>query len=99
MTTYLDTIKQKYDIKDYVEPQVTIPNLPTDGIVLIVGTSGSGKSTILRSLGQVQTPEINAGDDVINNFSTPQRGEELLLACGLRSIPTWFRPAKTLSNG
>jgi GNAT superfamily N-acetyltransferase len=97
--SYLDEIKTKYDIKDYVEPQVTVPKLPTDGIVLIVGTSGSGKSTILRSLGQVQTPEINAGDDVINNFSTPQRGEELLLACGLRSIPTWFRPVRTLSNG
>jgi GNAT superfamily N-acetyltransferase len=97
--TYLDQIRARYDIKDYVEPQVTIPKLPTDGIVLIVGTSGSGKSTILRSLGQLQTPVINAGDDVINNFSTPQHGEELLLACGLRSIPTWFRPAKTLSNG
>jgi ABC-type ATPase with predicted acetyltransferase domain len=23
----------------------------------------------------------------------------LLLACGLRSIPTWFRPPATLSNG
>ena len=36
---------------------------------------------------------------VIENFSPPERGEELLLACGLRSIPTWFRQPSTLSNG
>ena len=99
MTNYLDTIKQKYDIKDYVEPQIAIPNLPTNGIVLIVGTSGSGKSTILKSLGEFKTPAIDPAINVIESFSTPQRGEELLLACGLRTIPTWFRPAKTLSNG
>jgi GNAT superfamily N-acetyltransferase len=67
--------------------------------VLIVGTSGSGKSTILRRLANYKTPAIDPGADVIANFSTPERGEELLLACGLRSIPTWFRPACTLSNG
>jgi len=97
--SYLDEIKKKYDIRDYVETPVTIPNLPTDGIVLIVGTSGSGKSTILRGLDEYKTPTIDPGMDVIANFSTPERGEELLLASGLRSIPTWFRPAQTLSNG
>ena len=95
----LEAIKAKYDIKDYVESPVVIPDLPKDGIVLIVGTSGSGKSTILRSLGELRQPKIDNGQDVINNFTTPERGEELLLACGLRSIPTWFRPPNTLSNG
>jgi ABC-type lipoprotein export system ATPase subunit/GNAT superfamily N-acetyltransferase len=97
--SYLDKIKQKYDIKDYVEASVAIPDLPTDGIVLIVGTSGSGKSTILRNLGKLQQPKIEFYNTVIENFSSPERGEELLLACGLRSIPTWFRPPHTLSNG
>jgi ABC-type lipoprotein export system ATPase subunit len=46
---YLETIRKKYDIKDHVETPVTIPDLPTEGIVLIVGTSGSGKSTNLKS--------------------------------------------------
>jgi ABC-type lipoprotein export system ATPase subunit len=97
--TYLDDIKAKYDIKDYVESPVTIPDLPTDGIVLIVGTSGSGKSTILRSLGERTQPKVEFYNSVIENFSTAERGEELLLACGLRSIPTWFRTPSTLSNG
>jgi ABC-type ATPase with predicted acetyltransferase domain len=97
--SYLDTIRAKYDIKDYVESPVVIPNLPKDGIVLVVGTSGSGKSTILKSLGDIKQPVVDNTATVIDNFTTPERGEELLLACGLRSIPTWFRSPVTLSNG
>ena len=97
--SYLEEIKRKYDITDYKEATVAIPELPKDGIVLVVGTSGSGKSTILRSLGEHVQPKIEFYNTVIENFSTPERGEELLLACGLRSIPTWFRSPHTLSNG
>jgi GNAT superfamily N-acetyltransferase len=97
--SYLEQIKKKYDITDHKEQAVVIPDLPADGIVLIVGTSGSGKSTILKSLDRFKTPTIDPDTDVIVNFSTPERGEELLLASGLRSIPAWFRPARTLSNG
>ena len=97
--SYLDEIKKKYDITDYKEARVEIPKLPTDGIVLIVGTSGSGKSTILRSLGELKQPRVDGEAHVIDNFSTPERGEELLLSCGLRTIPAWFRPPATLSNG
>ena len=96
---YLETIKTKYDIKDYKETKVEIPQLPTDGIVLIVGTSGSGKSTILRSLGELKQPCVDDEAYVIDNFSSPERGEELLLSCGLRTIPAWFRTPATLSNG
>jgi ABC-type lipoprotein export system ATPase subunit/GNAT superfamily N-acetyltransferase len=99
MSAYLETIRTKYDIKDYVEPHIVIPKLPEDGIVLIVGTSGSGKSTILRSLGARQTVTMSPCSTVIENFSTAERGEELLLAAGLRSIPAWFRTPSTLSNG
>ena len=97
--SYLANIKARYDIKDYKESPVIIPNLPRDGIVLVVGTSGSGKSTILRSLGDIKQPEVDNTTTVIENFTAPERGEELLLACGLRSIPTWFRSPATLSNG
>jgi ABC-type lipoprotein export system ATPase subunit/GNAT superfamily N-acetyltransferase len=97
--SYLDEIRARYDIKDHVESPVVVPSLPTDGIVLIVGTSGSGKSTILRSLGHNQAITTNPDSTVIENFSTAERGEELLLASGLRSIPAWFRTPGTLSNG
>ena len=97
--SYLEEIKKKYDIADYKESPVAIPTLPADGIVLVVGTSGSGKSTILRSLGELRQPIVDNSRTTIDNFTTPERGEELLLACGLRSIPTWFRAPNTLSNG
>jgi ABC-type lipoprotein export system ATPase subunit len=97
--SYLEEIKARYDIRDHVETPVAIPDLPTDGIVLIVGTSGSGKSTILRSLGVNQAITMSPCSTVIENFSTAERGEELLLAAGLRSIPAWFRLPGTLSNG
>jgi ABC-type lipoprotein export system ATPase subunit/GNAT superfamily N-acetyltransferase len=99
MTTYLDEIRAKYDIKDHVETPVTIPKLPTEGIVLIVGTSGSGKTTILRTVDDPKPVVIDNTKTVIENFSTAERGEELLLACGLRTIPAWFRTPNTLSNG
>jgi ABC-type lipoprotein export system ATPase subunit/GNAT superfamily N-acetyltransferase len=97
--SYLDEIRARYDIKDHVEVPVTIPQLPTDGIVLIVGTSGSGKTTILRTVDDPKPVVIDNTKTVIENFSTPERGEELLLACGLRTIPAWFRVPTTLSNG
>ena len=97
--SYLDEIKARYDIKDYVEPDIVIPNLPTDGIVLIVGTSGSGKTTILKTVDDPKPITIDLSKTVIENFSTAERGEELLLACGLRTIPAWFRTPNTLSNG
>ena len=97
--SYLEEIKKKYDITDHREARVAIPELPTDGIVLIVGTSGSGKSTILNTLGNSSQIQFNPSTTVIENFSTAERGEELLLACGLRTIPAWFRTPNTLSNG
>ena len=97
--SYLDEIKSRYDIKDYVESPVKIPELPTEGIVLIVGNSGSGKTTILKTVDNPKPIDINHNKNVIENFSTPERGVELLLACGLRTIPAWFRTPNTLSNG
>jgi energy-coupling factor transporter ATP-binding protein EcfA2 len=97
--SYLEEIKKKYDVKDHVESKIVVPALPQEGIVLIVGTSGSGKSTILKSLGEYQTPKVRPDLDVIENFTSPELGENLLLATGLRTIPAWFRPASTLSNG
>ena len=97
--SYIEEIRTKYDIKDYTESKVVVPTLPTDGIVLIVGTSGSGKTTILKTVDNPRPIVVDNTKPVIENFSTPERGVELLLACGLRTIPAWFRPPNTLSNG
>ena len=71
--SYLDEIRARYDIRDHVEAPVAIPDLPTEGIVLIVGTSGSGKSTILRSLPNAKSAIHSHKSEVIINCSTPER--------------------------
>lgn len=87
----------KYDLVD-VDESFPIPELPTHGVTLLVGSSGSGKSTIIRKMAPPK--EIIFSDKpLFQEFSSPEKAEELLLACGLRSIPTWRRPYAQLSNG
>lgn len=98
MSEDLNQIKDKYDIKDYIQPDISIPNLSIlKGIVLVVGSSGSGKSTILSSLDYNVLKTTNA--PIIEQFSSVQKGEILLNAFGLRTIPSWFRPLDKVSNG
>lgn len=94
----LENIKEKYDIKEYHASSIPIPNLSVlKGIVLVVGSSGSGKSTILNSL---HHKHLNINDcSIIEQFSSPEKGEELLNAFGLRTIPSWFRKINEVSNG
>lgn len=101
MAITLTDIKDKYDLHDYKEFPITIPDL-TDksGIILLVGSSGSGKSSIINAyFGDNTEPQINHKVSVIENFSSVEKGEKLLLSFGLRTIPAWFRPFNTLSNG
>jgi ABC-type lipoprotein export system ATPase subunit/GNAT superfamily N-acetyltransferase len=95
----LDLLKRDYDIENHVEKPVKIPSRPESGLVLVVGSSGSGKSTIIKNwFGEIEEP-VFSDAPVIENFSSISKGQELLKAVGLRSIPTWFRPFRTLSNG
>ena len=96
----LKTLKVNYNVDEYVEENIQIPLIPENGLVLLVGSSGSGKSTILRNwFPHSQSVLFDNSISVIENFSSIDAGEELLRAFGLRSVPTWFRPFKTLSNG
>ena len=65
---------------------------------MIVGSSGSGKSTILKAWGHNESC-IDDSVNTIELFESAEDGERMLLAFGLRSIPTWFRPLRTLSCG
>jgi len=93
-----EQIKQKYDITEYVQPEIIIPEKPKEGLVLIVGSSGSGKTTIIKSWFNKEEVVFNT-KNLIDNFSSIEKGESCLLACGLRSIPTWFRSYYSLSTG
>lgn len=79
---------------------IKIPQLPNSGIGLIVGASGSGKTTILSHSGAISTcPEWEDGKAICSHFSGSEDAKEKLGAVGLNSIPCWMREYKDLSNG
>lgn len=101
-TTYLDVIKDKYDITtesmDYVVPEhESIHGL--GGITLVVGSSGSGKSTVLNREFMGLPPKMDKSKSIIECFDDPEVAENLLIAFGLRSVPAWFRTISQVSNG
>lgn len=79
-------------------PDFTLPD-NSFGIGLILGASGTGKSTILNALGDPVIPVWDNSKAVVDHFKSFDDARERLGASGLNSIPTWVRPYSTLSNG
>ena len=76
-----------------------LPDLPEDfSLGLIVGPSGGGKTTLLRALGDIETPEWGLGS-VASHFATPQEAIDKFGAVGFNSIPQMCLPYGVLSNG
>lgn len=77
-----------------------VPDLP-DGfrIGLIVGASGTGKSTMLRQFGEAVTPEWDAERSVCAHFDSVEDAIDRLTAVGLASVPAWCKPYAALSTG
>ena len=95
-----NSIVEKYDIKSYKQPEINIPSFEgKKGIILIVGTSGSGKSTILKKCGIDKEIFFDTENNIIDNFSNYENAEKFLLSAGLRSVPTWFKSIDKVSNG
>lgn len=102
MGSDLDQLKDKYDITtESLTPHVVhdcrIDEL--EGLTLVVGSSGSGKSTLLRECFGDTLPEFPTDKPIIECFESIEIAENLLIAFGLRSIPTWFRDINSISNG
>ena len=104
---YTDYIQDHFDLSVADVAEVHIPNnlhisrLGDWNIGVICGASGSGKSTIIRSLGEIKEVEFDNNKPLISNFApmTPQEASSILCAMGLASVPTWIRPYSSLSNG
>lgn len=98
-----DAITQSfdYDFIGDVEENIEIPIFPTDfDIGLIVGSSGSGKSTILReAFGEEEHVVWDNGKSIASHFGTFGEASNKFGAVGLNSIPTWLKPYNVLSNG
>lgn len=91
------SIFDKYDLLD-VNEGILVPDKPATGIVVVVGSSGSGKSTILKEWGH-EDHDICELTPIIDLFPTQDIGEKMLIASGLRSIPSWRRTLGSVSNG
>lgn len=104
---YTEYVYQAFDIQNREETSVSIPmNLGEAknfdwNIGVILGGSGSGKTTILKKMGDVKKVNFDAEKPLISNFDwlEPKDATLVLTSIGLSSVPTWLRPFHTLSNG
>jgi energy-coupling factor transporter ATP-binding protein EcfA2 len=78
-------------------PVVSVPDEYAIG--LIVGPSGSGKSSLLAEIGDAVTPRWEHGVSIASHFSSDLDAKEKLGAAGLNSVPAMLLPYDRLSNG
>lgn len=97
-------IKQIFDYEPphgTVVETIKIPEFPNEyQIGLIVGSSGSGKSTILRDVfGKEDDIFWDTEKSIASHFASFDDASGKFGAVGLNSIPTWLKPYSVLSNG
>jgi len=79
--------------------------LPQDDLLndfslgVIVGGSGTGKSTLLRQFGIEEVPVWESDKAVVSHFDSPDTAISRLMAVGLNTVPSWYKPYSVLSNG
>jgi ABC-type lipoprotein export system ATPase subunit len=104
---YTEYIYDTFDIQNKNETIVSIPmNLDSLdsfewNIGVVYGNSGSGKSTILKKIGNINKIKFDEEKALISNFDwlEPSEAARVLTSMGLSSVPTWLRPFNLLSNG
>lgn len=108
---YTQFLYDNYDIqnRDITTTEVPMPskedieemNKSHWNIMLICGKSGSGKSTILKEIGNVIPITYDYSKAVISQFEgySEEDACDLLNGVGLSSVPNWLRKPNELSNG
>jgi ABC-type lipoprotein export system ATPase subunit/GNAT superfamily N-acetyltransferase len=104
---YTQYVYDKFDIQDSSKTEVVVNYdfTPIKGkkwnIGVVYGSSGCGKTTILKSLGKLSNVDFDREKALISNFDfmSPEDASTVLMSMGLSSVPTWLRPFSALSNG
>ena len=77
-----------------------LPNIPKQfKIGVIVGSSGTGKSTLLKNFGSEIIPTWEPNKSILSHFENPDEAINKMGAVGLNTIPSWYKPYHVLSNG
>ena len=81
-------------------PYLVPDDLPKDfGIGVIVGASGTGKSTLLKSFGRPSILIWESKKSIASHFETPEEANEKLSAAGLMSVPEWITGLGSAGSG
>lgn len=104
---YTEYVYETFDIQNREETSVSIPlnfeelKKTEWNIGVIYGSSGSGKSSIIKKMGGVKEVSFDKERALISCFDwlEPSEASFVLTSMGLSSVPTWLRPFHTLSNG
>jgi len=104
---YTQYVYDAFDIQTTEHTEVRIPYDISQidsfdwNIGVIYGSSGSGKTTILKSLGALSKCNFDNSMPLISNFDwmEPSDVTKLFTSIGLSSVPSWLRPFALLSNG
>lgn len=105
---YVHYVAEKYDLQERERNIIHIPTFDIEelsgfkwNIGLILGNSGSGKSTILKSLGEPKNAVYDDSKAIVSQFPNLSEEEvcELFSSVGLNSIPTYLHTPNHLSNG
>ena len=104
---YTNYVYEAFDIQNKEETEVEVSfNLSEAknfdwNIGVVYGSSGSGKTTILKTIGELSKSIFDSEKPLISNFDwlEPKEATLLLTSMGLSSVPTWLRPFHLLSNG
>lgn len=99
-----EEISYDYDITFDGESVFSVSDIPAFPkkfkIGLIVGASGSGKSSVLRKFfGKQKKLEWDRDKAIVSHFDSKEDAERRLFAVGLNSVKTWLKPYHVLSNG
>lgn len=104
---YTEYLYDNFDIQDRSETTTEVSFSLGEAknfdwnIGVIYGSSGSGKTTILKQMGELSKSSFDLNKSLISNFDflEPNEAAKLLSSMGLSSVPTWLRPFNLLSNG
>lgn len=89
-----------YEFDGVITTDIHVPKFPKEfEIGLIVGSSGSGKSSLLSKFGDVENVSWDNDLCIASHFNNFDEASARFGAVGLNSIPTWLKPYRVLSNG